>query len=502
MAAGLLAGFAKAFSSASLKTAGRQALRKVAKGATRQAVTNTARKVVGRRKKDKDKRRKGRDLAQKLFKQGNKSFLDKKPVSGGGRKMFLKTNLISASSLSKADEVAASKENSLSYFKKALDAINLVAVGILSTIQSQNIKKAARNRRGRTPDRFLPTTKVGKSEKKEKLKFLGNVPGLNTVINFFKNIFLGGFILFIVKFLNAAVGLIKKVIDSLQGVAKTFLAFMKFLAKPAEVLKSITDLFKNIGKKRDYTPPMDRGGQGGLPEDIPEVEQFAEGGEPPVGEPVLVGEEGPELVQFGSKVNIFNTRETIEAAETINNMMRNNFEIINIIKDDLQLNLRGINTEIRDAIDSGELPGLGGGGGGTNAITDKSQSKSLGKRIKDVGKAVTSPFREESEEDPRENFVGVIDSFKKMTDETTGSVKKGMKNLSDPTFFIKKLPIKQIIDGISESAEQIEEIRIPVPQINNDTGSISIDKNKTRPIIVSEQIDSMADLLRQALYQE
>jgi hypothetical protein len=485
MAAGLLAGFAKAFSSVSLKTAGRQALRKVSKGATRQAVTNTARKVVGRRKKDKDKRRKGRDLAQKLFKQGNKSFLDKKPVSGGGRKMFLKTNLISASSLSKADEVAASKENSLSYFKKALDAINLVAVGILSTIQSQNIKKAARNRRGRTPDRFLPTTKVGKSEKKEKLKFLGNVPGLNTIINFFKNIFLGGFILFIVKFLNAAVGLIKKVIDSLQGVAKTFLAFMKFLAKPAEVLKSITDLFKNIGKKRDPLPPV----EGSLPEDIPDVKMFAEGGEPPVGEPVLVGEEGPELVQFGSKVNIFNTRETIEAAETINNMMRNNFEIINIIKDDLQLNLRGINTEIRDAIDSGELPGLGGGGGGTNAITD-------------VGKAVTSPFREESEENPRESFVGVIDSFKKMTDETTGSVKKGMKNLSDPTFFIKKLPIKQIIDGISESAEQIEEIRIPVPQINNDTGSISIDKNKTRPIIVSEQIDSMADLLRQALYQE
>jgi len=485
MAAGLLAGFAKAFSSVSLKTAGRQALRKVSKGATRQAVTNTARKVVGRRKKDKDKRRKGRDLAQKLFKQGNKSFLDKKPVSGGGRKMFLKTNLISASSLSKADEVAASKENSLSYFKKALDAINLVAVGILSTIQSQNIKKAARNRRGRTPDRFLPTTKVGKSEKKEKLKFLGNVPGLNTIINFFKNIFLGGFILFIVKFLNAAVGLIKKVIDSLQGVAKTFLAFMKFLAKPAEVLKSITDLFKNIGKKRDPLPPV----EGSLPEDIPDVKMFAEGGEPPVGEPVLVGEEGPELVQFGSKVNIFNTRETIEAAETINNMMRNNFEIINIIKDDLQLNLRGINTEIRDAIDSGELPGLGGGGGGTNAITD-------------VGKAVTSPFREKSEEDPRESFVGVIDSFKKMTDETTGSVKKGMKNLSDPTFFIKKLPIKQIIDGISESAEQIEEIRIPVPQINNDTGSISIDKNKTRPIIVSEQIDSMADLLRQALYQE
>ena len=477
MAAGLLAGFAKAFSSVSLKTAGRQALRKVSKGATRQAVTNTARKVVGRRKKDKDKRRKGRDLAQKLFKQGNKSFLDKKPVSGGGRKMFLKTNLISASSLSKADEVAASKENSLSYFKKALDAINLVAVGILSTIQSQNIKKAARNRRGRIPDRFLPTTKVGKSEKKEKLKFLGNVPGLNTIINFFKNIFLGGFILFIVKFLNAAVGLIKKVIDSLQGVAKTFLAFMKFLAKPAEVLKSITDLFKNIGKKRDPLPPV----EGSLPEDIPDVKMFAEGGEPPVGEPVLVGEEGPELVQFGSKVNIFNTRETIEAAETINNMMRNNFEIINIIKDDLQLNLRGINTEIRDAIDSGELPGLGGGGGGTE---------------------VTSPFREESEENPRECFVGVIDSFKKMTDETTGSVKKGMKNLSDPTFFIKKLPIKQIIDGISESAEQIEEIRIPVPQINNDTGSISIDKNKTRPIIVSEQIDSMADLLRQALYQE
>ena len=39
------------------------------------------------------------------------------------------------------------------------------------------------------------------------------------------------------------------------------------------------------------------------------------------------------------------------------------------------------------------LPGLGGGGGGTNSITDKAKTKSLGKRITDVGKLSTVPAR-------------------------------------------------------------------------------------------------------------
>ena len=55
------------------------------------------------------------------------------------------------------------------------------------------------------------------------------------------------------------------------------------------------------------------------------------------------------------------------------------------------------------------LPGLGGGGGGTNSITDKAKTKSLGKRITDVGKLSTVPVRFllniKSKPDPTEKFA-------------------------------------------------------------------------------------------------
>ena len=47
---------------------------------------------------------------------------------------------------------------------------------------------------------------------------------------------------------------------------------------------------------------------------------------------------------------------------------------------------------------------LGGGGGGTDSITDKSSAKSLGKRIGDVGRILTRPFRK-VKEDPTEKFA-------------------------------------------------------------------------------------------------
>ena len=52
---------------------------------------------------------------------------------------------------------------------------------------------------------------------------------------------------------------------------------------------------------------------------------------------------------------------------------------------------------------------LGGGGGGTNSITDVAPGKSLKKRIKDVGKLATVPFRAvlgiKSKPDPTEKFA-------------------------------------------------------------------------------------------------
>jgi len=47
---------------------------------------------------------------------------------------------------------------------------------------------------------------------------------------------------------------------------------------------------------------------------------------------------------------------------------------------------------------------LGGGGGGTDSITDAAPGKSLGKRIKDVGKILTFPFHKKRV-DPTEKFA-------------------------------------------------------------------------------------------------
>ena len=54
--------------------------------------------------------------------------------------------------------------------------------------------------------------------------------------------------------------------------------------------------------------------------------------------------------------------------------------------------------------DMSKLPGLGGGGGGTDAITMKSRSKSFKKRVKDVGKILTFPFHKRRK-DPTEKFA-------------------------------------------------------------------------------------------------
>ena len=54
--------------------------------------------------------------------------------------------------------------------------------------------------------------------------------------------------------------------------------------------------------------------------------------------------------------------------------------------------------------DMGKLPGLGGGGGGTDAITAKSKGKTLKNRIKDVGKVLTRPLHKKRV-DPTEKFA-------------------------------------------------------------------------------------------------
>ena len=50
------------------------------------------------------------------------------------------------------------------------------------------------------------------------------------------------------------------------------------------------------------------------------------------------------------------------------------------------------------------VTGLSGGGGGTDSITDKSPAKSFKKRVGDVGKILTRPFRK-VKKDPTEKFA-------------------------------------------------------------------------------------------------
>ena len=50
------------------------------------------------------------------------------------------------------------------------------------------------------------------------------------------------------------------------------------------------------------------------------------------------------------------------------------------------------------------VTGLGGGGFGTDSITDKSKTKSFKKRVGDVGKILTRPFHKKRI-DPTEKFA-------------------------------------------------------------------------------------------------
>ena len=64
-------------------------------------------------------------------------------------------------------------------------------------------------------------------------------------------------------------------------------------------------------------------------------------------------------------------------------------------------------TNIENVIKTMMLPGLGGGGGGTDAITAKATTKSLGKRGKDIGNLLARPFRDGTEADPRSKFASL-----------------------------------------------------------------------------------------------
>ena len=85
------------------------------------------------------------------------------------------------------------------------------------------------------------------------------------------------------------------------------------------------------------------------------------------------------------------------------------------------------------------LPGLGGGGGGTDAITAKAMTKSLGKRGKDIGNLLARPFRDKTEADPRSMFASPDKMIENMGNTLT--ILKEQTGYEDPSATTIIIPV-------------------------------------------------------------
>ena len=115
------------------------------------------------------------------------------------------------------------------------------------------------------------------------------------------------------------------------------------------------------------------------------------------------------------------------------------------------------------------LPGLGGGGGGTDAITSKSMSKSFGKRLKDVGKILTRPLHK-VKTDPNEKFASEYveaDSNKNEFGSITSSV-------------VNKSRVQTVVQPVIQTKTQ--QVPTPVP-MSSKTQVIKTTKSKLPPSI-------------------
>ena len=88
------------------------------------------------------------------------------------------------------------------------------------------------------------------------------------------------------------------------------------------------------------------------------------------------------------------------------------------------------------------LPGLGGGGGGTNAITDKAQSKSGASLTKDIGNLLARPFRTKADRlaaDPRSQFASPDKMIENM--DNTLAILKEQTDYEDPSATTIIIPV-------------------------------------------------------------
>ena len=118
-----------------------------------------------------------------------------------------------------------------------------------------------------------------------------------------------------------------------------------------------------------------------------------------------------------------------------------------------------------------DLPGLGGGGGGTNAITDKAKTKSLGKKISDVGKILTFPFsRRNIKADPTEKFASEYVEADSSNNEF-GNITSSMVN---------KPRVQTVVQPVIQT--QTRQVPVPMP-MGSSTQVIKTTKSKLPPSI-------------------
>ena len=118
-----------------------------------------------------------------------------------------------------------------------------------------------------------------------------------------------------------------------------------------------------------------------------------------------------------------------------------------------------------------DLPGLGGGGGGTNAITDKAKTKKFGTYMKDAFKIATFPFsRRNVKSDPTEKFASEYVESDSSNNEF-GNITSSMTN---------KPRVQTVVQPVIQTKTQ--QVPTPVPT-STTTQVIKTTKSKLPPSI-------------------
>ena len=118
-----------------------------------------------------------------------------------------------------------------------------------------------------------------------------------------------------------------------------------------------------------------------------------------------------------------------------------------------------------------DLPGLGGGGGGTNAITDKAKTKKFGTYMKDAFKIATFPFsRRNVKADPTEKFASEYVESDSSNNEF-GNITSSMTN---------KPRVQTVVQPVIQTKTQ--QVPTPVPT-STTTQVIKTTKSKLPPSI-------------------